>query len=184
MPYIQATGTTVATAIPAELRASLLKQLGDEMKGPGTPGGPAIFEIPVDGPKKFDVLVVWQEWQNMRSEDRTNIILEAYGERRDRIVRAVGATYDEALQEQLLPYAIVSTVQENDKARRLMTPTPEKAQEFLERIRKVMLEEGGIRLPNGRVELRFPTRAMADRALERLHEKCLDGYWSPVFTPQ
>ncbi len=180
MPYIQAAGTTVETAIPAELLASLAKQLRDEMKGAGASGGPAIYEIPVEGAERFDVLVVWQAWRDLKSEGRTNVILDAYGERRDHVVRALGVTYEEAMQQQLLPYAIVSTVEENPMFLNKMKLAPDKEREFLDRIRKAKIDAGGIALPNGKVALRFPTRAMAEQARLALFDKLREGYWSFV----
>ena len=41
-----------------------------------------------------------------------------------------------------------------------------------------MLDEGGIALDGGKVDLRFPTRAMAEAAHQRLVDLLPGGYWS------
>ena len=43
-----------------------------------------------------------------------------------------------------------------------------------------MLAEGGIEGAAGKVELRFPTMAMAQAAHQRLCDKLPRGYWSIV----
>ena len=69
---------------------------------------PLIFEMPVEGPDRIEVLVVWHESENVPSMDRTNIIVEAYERKGERSAQAVGATYEEAMQQQLLSYSVVS----------------------------------------------------------------------------
>jgi hypothetical protein len=173
-----------ATTLPPERRRKLVEQLSQELAGGSTPGHPVIFEIPLDQRDAVDVFVIWHEWENVSWEDRESIIREAYGSSAERVGQPLGATFEEAMQQRLLPYAIVSAVLENPKHLEKMKLGVERERVYLEDIRKLMLEAGGIKLPNGRIELRFPTRAMADSALERLRAERIDGYWSPPFTPE
>jgi hypothetical protein len=191
MPVHQMLPPAPAKTIPPEQRRSLLEKLKREREGPATPGGPVIFEIPIDGPERIDVLVVWEEWQGVQPDDRTGVILEAYADRRDQIRQPMGVTYEEAMRDQLLPYAVVSQLEneellslliKNDAGR--VEPEEAAAEKVRSRIRDVKLKHGGIRLPNGSVELRFPARAMADNVHRELfeNEKSRSGYWSVVHT--
>lgn len=117
-----------------------------------------------------------------RSEDRTALILDAYGDKQQQIAQALGVTYEEAVQEQLLPYAVVSQF-EHEKMRLLACGRDEgKANAMLKRIREVKQRQNGFVLPNGKVELRFPTRAMADQAIEALFRENRDLNWSVIDT--
>jgi hypothetical protein len=146
-----------------ERRQALLEQLSSELTENTKPNGPVVFEIPVGPGERIDVLVVWAEWEGLRSEDRTDLILEAYNGQRDRIAQALGVTYEEAKEQQLLPYAVLPMIRRGE---------PDQD------VRKAMLEEGGIALPGERVELRFPTMSMAEAAHRNLCNKLPRGYWS------
>ena len=88
-----------------------------------------IFEIPVEQPDRIDVLVVWQEWENVPSMERTNIILEAYTEKDDKLAQAVGVTYEEAMEQQLLPYAVVSRFESREEIPFTGFPEPERSRQ-------------------------------------------------------
>lgn len=169
MPVIKMSdeATTTTTLLP-NVRKSLLTKLKNERKK-STEGGPVIFEIPL-GTDCFDVLVVWQEWAAVQSaEDRTRLILDAYGDEQEKIAQALGVTYEEAMQQRLLPYIIVSTLEREHKFARLVCNRDEiEVERLLSDIRKDKRAKGGIVLPENRVELRFPTRAMADDACKKL----------------
>ena len=49
------------------------------------------------------------------AEDRTRLILDAYGDDQEKIAQALGVTYEEAIEQQLLPYTIVSAFETNHK---------------------------------------------------------------------
>ena len=175
MPVIRIDSTT--TTIPAEKRASYLATLkGEFVKG--TDRGPVIFEIPL-GTDCFDVLVVWQDWADWPTEDRTRLILDAYDEdRREQIAQALGVTFEEAMQQQLLPYTIVSTLEREPKMAYLVCGRDEgKVKELMEEIRKAKLANGGIVFPDGKVELRFPKRSMLDSVFAKLTTVAKDLYW-------
>jgi hypothetical protein len=165
MPVIRGKQTT--TALSAMIRASLLELLQQE-RANATLNGPVIFEIPLDQSDKMDVMVIWDRWEGIRSEDRSELIRDAYKEEKDRIALALGVTYQEALQQQLLPYAIVSM------AKREEIDVAE--------IRDAMLEEGAMPVSADKAELRLPTMAMARAAHQRLWERLPKGRWSIVET--
>ncbi len=109
MPVIR--GQVRTTALAPQRRAELLETLSRELSGQSDSGGPVIFEIPLDQSDKVDVLVVWEAFQDLRSEDRTGLILDAYGDQRDRIAQGLGVTYNEAIDQNLLPYSVVPMAQ-------------------------------------------------------------------------
>jgi hypothetical protein len=92
------------------------------------------------------------------------VILDAYGDRRNQIAMAMGVTYHEAIKQQVLPYAVV--------------PMNRRGEADPAELRRAMLEEGGIALEGGKVELRFPTLAMAETAHQHLVDLLPGGYWS------
>jgi hypothetical protein len=146
----------------------MLRRLEDELGGPSTPDGPVIFEIPLKQADRIDVLAVWQAFERLESEDRSRLILDAYGDRRAQIAQALGVTPREAEEQQLLPYAVVPITRRGD------------ADE--EPLKQAMLAEGGIRRDGGAVELRLPTMAMAEDVHRRLRDRFPQGYWSIVQT--
>lgn len=166
MPVIR--GQSRTTALTAQQRQALLQQLKNERDGKATPNGPLVFEIPLEQSDRIDVLVVWQAWENLRSEDRTSLVVEAYKDLEERIAQALGVTYQEAIEQQVLPYAVI--------------PLTRRGEADAAEVRKAMLEEGGIPLPGDKVDLRFPTMAMAEAAHRRLCDRLPKGYWSIVQT--
>ena len=164
MPIIK--GQHSAAILSPSRRQTLLEQMLNEIEGKGKPNGPLIFEIPLDYSDKLDILVVWDEWEDIRSEDRSSLILEAYGNNQGKIAQALGVTYQETVEQNLLPYAVVPMIREGE-----FDPS---------KVRNAMLEEGGIALPSEKVDLRFPTMSMAETAHRHLCEKLPRGYWSIV----
>jgi hypothetical protein len=162
MPVVR--GRSKANVLTPERREQLREQLTGELSGQRIPGGPLIFEIPLEQSDKMDVIVVWNEFEGLWAEDRSQVILDAYQDQRDWISLAMGATYQEAIDQQLLPYAVVPMTRNGDA-----DPTA---------LRGAMLEEGGITLDGGKVDLRFPTRAMAEAAHQHLVDLLPGGYWS------
>lgn len=163
MPVIR--GQASVTALASERRQALLDQLKQELAGGQSPNGPVIFEIPLRQSDKKDVLVVWPAFRDLRSEDRTQLILDAYQQpEREQIAQALGVTYEEAMEQQLLPYAVVPMTRagEADPAE----------------LRRAMIREGAIVTPAGKVDLRFPTLAMAENAHRKLSESLPKGYWT------
>jgi hypothetical protein len=167
MPVIR--GQAKVNVLPAERRAELEERLRQELAGGGGPGGPVIFEIPLDRSSKRDVVVVWDAFESVASEDRSSMITEAYADEQATISLALGVTYEEALEQQVLPYAVVPKAQTGD-----VDP---------DELRRAMLGQGGFISRQGRVDLRFPTMAMAEQACGHLSDKLHGVYWSIVQSP-
>jgi hypothetical protein len=170
MPVIR--GRFTASLLTPERRAHLKERLVSELSGQRTPDGPLIFEIPLEQSDKFDVIVIWNEFEGLRAGDRDQIILEVYGDRRQQISMVMGATQREADDQSLLPYSVFSKVMVIADNSLPVNP------KNLDELREAMLDEGGVVLDDGDVALRFPTRAMAEEAQERLAERLPRGKWS------
>lgn len=166
MPVVRGQSSNIK--LDPDRRRDLLDQFRNELHGEATPHGPVIFEIPLELPDSLDVLVVWHAWEGLRSEDRTGLIIEGYGDRRGEIAQALGVTYQEAMEQQLIPYAVVPMT-------RLDETNSDAAVE-------AMLEQGAIALPDGSVELRFPTWLMAEAAHCQLVSDMPRGCWSIIQT--
>jgi hypothetical protein len=157
-----------ASVITAEQRKQVAEQLAKELSGQPTPNGPIIFEIPLESQGRIDVLVVWEAWKPFSSTDRSNMILEAYKDTKLQIAQALGVTNQEAVEQQVLPYAVLPMIRRGEVNE--------------DEVREAMLAEGGILLDNGKVELRFPTMSLAEQAHRHLTDALPKGYWSIVQT--
>jgi hypothetical protein len=166
MPVIR--GISKSASLTSERRKVLRDELIDELTGKSSTDGPLIFEIPLEQSDKIDVIVVWNAFDGVRAEDSTGLILNAYTDRKVEIALAMGVTYHEAVAQHLLPYTVV--------------PMMKRGQVEPAALNKAMMEEGGVALSNGKVELRFPTMAMAEEAHQRLSERLPEGYWSILET--
>jgi hypothetical protein len=164
MPVIRLTPT--AKVFQGEQRQALTEQLAKELAGERIAKGPVIFEIPLEQTDKMDVLVVWEGWKDVPSESRSDIVLEAYKKQQDRISQALGVTYQEAIEQHVLPYAV------QPMTRRGEVDPPV--------LRAAMLKYGGIALEGDKVDLRFPTLPMAEEAHRKLCDELPKGYWSIV----
>jgi hypothetical protein len=171
MPVIR--GPVRASTLTKEKRDEMFAILQGELAGAAPSNGkavweaPLIFEIPLerlDGPSdRIDVIVVWNAFEDIRSEERSALILDAYGDRADMIVQALGATREEAMEQYLLPYRIL--------------PMEQRADLDSTESGKAMLDEGGFLIGN-RVLLYYPNRKMADVAIERLFKKAPNARWA------
>lgn len=162
MPVIR--GRSTEKKLPDDRRKSLLEQLVAEREGKPTPGGPVIFEIPLDEPEKLDVMVVWDQWEGVRSEDRTQLIKAAYQDKADLLALALGVTYQEAIEQGVLPFRV----------RLKFGPQPK----FTEKqVRTAYLSVGGFAGPEGIVELRFPTQSTAEEAVKQLQKRLSGSQW-------
>ena len=151
----------------SSLCEELKKTLDDPQYSPRD--NPVVFEIPFTG-TRYEVVVVWSRWKDVQPDERTDIINEAYrssGRQLD-IAQAMGSTYDEAIGDRLLPYAVHPHAREGEA-------------DFNE-LHKAMLEEGAIDLGEDKVDLRFPTKRMAETALERLQKNHPKGHWGLVLS--
>jgi hypothetical protein len=162
MPVIR--GRPSQTQLPDDRRSSLLARLTSERVGATAPGGPVIFELPLTQTNKFDVMVVWDEWKDVRSEDRTQLIKEVYQDKADALALALGVTRKEADEQGVLPYKVRMTFVQQPR--------------FTEdQFQAACLSVGGFVGPDGRSELRFPTAPIAEEAALRLKEKLPGSEW-------
>ncbi len=145
-------------------RRSLLDRLLAERAGNSPPGGPVLFEIPLDQPEKLDVMVVWDEWEGVRSEERTQLIQEAYRDQAENLALALGVTWKEAIEQGVLPFRV----------RMRFTAQPRFPKE---KVRTAYLSVGGFAGPGDTVELRFPTRATAEEAIRQLKKQLPGIQW-------
>jgi len=164
MPVIRLPVT--AKVINGEQRQALINQLVKELQGESTARGPVIFEIPLEQTDRIDVLVVWEAWKDIPSEIRSEIILGAYQEKKDKISQALGVTHREAIDQHVLPYAV--------------QPQARYGEVDPKELQDAMLKAGAISLDGDKVELRFPTLAMAEDAHRKLCDRLPKGYWSIV----
>jgi len=166
MPVIRQTATGLV--LKSEDRAALTAQLAEELAGNATEDGPVIFEIPVSEGKKIDVVVVWEKWKEkaVPSQTRSDIILAANGKKQNKIAQPLGVTYREAMEQNLLPDAVVPMTRKNE------VPT--------EQLKHVMKQHGGFVLEEDKVDLRFPTLEMAQDAHAKLVDELPKAYWSIV----
>ncbi len=166
MPVIR--GQTHARVVSAADRQKVAEQLANELGGEQTPNGPVIFEIPLEQNDKIDVLVVWDAWRPFNSTDRSQMILKAYEGKKLQIAQALGVTYEEAIEQQVLPYSVSPLIRHGEIDDEV--------------VKKAMLAEGGFALENGKVDLRFPTIFLAEQAHRKLADALPKGYWSVVQT--
>src|SRR5208337_843240 len=163
MPVIR--GRSSEKKLTDEQRGLLLSRLADERQGLSTQGGPVIFEIPLEQSDKLDVMVVWDAWQGVRSEDRTRLIQEAYREQQDSLALALGVTYEEAIEQGLLPFRV--------------RPRTRQQVDFREEdLRSASLSVGGFERPDNVIELRYPSRTVAEETIRRLEELLPGTEWA------
>ena|ERR1017187_5564581 len=171
MPVIR--GQARGPSVTEDQRKVLLEKLENELAGKSPPSGQSVYEIPLifeiplerlDGSlDRIDVLVVWDAFRHLRSEERTGLILEAYGDREGSISQALGVTHDEMMDQALLPYRMMHMERPGE-----VDPNE---------INNAMLDEGGFMIGN-RAELLLPTRRMAEAAKARLDERVPNGRWA------
>ena len=162
MPVIR--GRSSETKLADDRRNSLLERLVAEREEKAAPGGPVIFEIPLDQPEKLNVMVVWDEWEGVRSEDRTQLIQEAIRTKQMISLSPLGVTYQEAIEQGVLPFRV----------RLKFGPQPKFTEE---KVRTACLSVGGFAGPEGSVELRFPTRTTAEEAVKQLKKRLSGSQW-------
>jgi hypothetical protein len=151
-------------SLPENTKEALLKRLVAELEGNESSDGPVIFEMPIFQSDKIDVMVIWQDWKDVRSEDRVTLIKEAYKDKADGLSLTLGLTLEEAIQEGALPYRVRLRFQEQPKF-------PEGVME------NALLSVGAFLGTDGEVIMRFPTPETAEAARQRLSEKLPGSVW-------
>jgi hypothetical protein len=153
------------------IRPDLVEILQAELSGKSSEPGLLVFEIPLRGTDHIDVMVVWDKWGEWQipSDERTEIIRNAFAERSERILQALGVTTSEVREQNLLPYAVVPLARPGEIEWSIL--------------RQAMLRHGGLIAPGEKVELRLPTWDLAEEVHRKLVDEVPKGYWSIVTTP-
>ena len=142
----------------------LRDRLVDELRSERAAGQPRIDERHFPGSNAIRVIVIWDEWDPVPDDERTEIILQAYEQVegkdfRDRISVAVGLTTFEAADFGMLPYQVELALRNGDPVR------PEQC-------REAMIEQGASVLRGrDRLQLRFATLEEAEDCIRRLVER-------------
>jgi hypothetical protein len=140
--------------------ADLAERLADELRNSRDSGQPQIDEtrFPTG---KIRVNVIWDAWDRLPPEERTDTILRAYElaegpAYRDQIALASGLTVPEAHAAGMLPFQILVALRKGDPV-------------TLEECKQAMLEEGASQLFGpGQLQLRFATEEEAEACRQRL----------------
>lgn len=143
--------------------SNLVDRLAEELTSGHESGQPVIYETSLPN-HKSRVTVVWDDWDRLPLEERTEIILDA-DERAEgpgtgeRIALASGLTVPEAYAAGMLPFQIITALRRGDPV------TPEQC-------REAMIEEGASTLLSPeRPQLRFATLDEAEAARARLSHR-------------
>ncbi|VAX39198.1 hypothetical protein MNBD_PLANCTO02-2410 [hydrothermal vent metagenome] len=132
-----------------------------ELKAPNESGQPLIEEKYIERTGVVHITVIWDRWEHIPKANRSAIIRSAYAQAEgkefsQRIILAIGLTFPEAIEGELLPYAIQPLHRRDDKV-------------TLEQCKQAMLKEGATRLGDtGIIALRFPTLEDAEKSKSRL----------------
>lgn len=154
---------TITADSPIQASAPLVDQLAGELRTSQESGQPLIYEqtFPTG---KLRVTVIWDAWDRLPLEQRTEIILRAYAQAegrdsRDRIALASGLTVPEAYAAGMLPFQIFPALRKGDSV------SPEEC-------RAAMIAEGASILAGSeRPQLRFATLDEAEAAQKRLSQR-------------
>ncbi len=148
---------------PRRTDGSLVERLVAELKSVRVSGQPIINEQEYST-GLLNVTVIWDDWDRLRLEDRTETILRAYEEAeglayRDRIALASGLTVPEAHAAGMLPYRIITARRTTDKV-------------TLGECQNAMIDEGAsILFSPDLPQLLFSTIEEAEAALDRLSKR-------------
>jgi hypothetical protein len=141
----------------------LVERLVNELRTPALVGQPLILENTVGDTDHFNVYVIWDRWKGLPQASRQRVIRSSYQQldlnRWSKVPIAMGLTYREAIEEGVLPVRLVPWDWAGEGSA-LPDGLPE-----------AMIAEGAIAMPDGQLELRFPTHEAAEEAFRRLHGK-------------
>lgn len=152
----------------AATRNALHRKLVAELRGKGPRNGPVIFEMPLQRSKRKDVFVVWDEFREVPVDEREALIRKAYPTTdHATLAQVYGLTVQEAMDDGLLPYSIVSMARKGEA-------DPEQLEEAMRR-------EGVVVRGTTGWEVRLPTMPIAESALRRLVQQLPTGYWGIQF---
>jgi hypothetical protein len=169
MPVLR--GETKVRTLTDDQRKALRDKIAAELAGKSPANGvavrdtPLIFEIPLELSDRKDILVVWDAFRDVPSEDRSAVILDAYKGQNLRIAQELGVSMEEALGQGLLPYAVRSMAKPEDLDGTAWSTA--------------VRDEGGFPHPgSGEPQFYFPSRAMAEEARSRLAARIPTGMWA------
>ena len=157
-----------------ELLEELKIKLINEWKNPKDSGLPIIIEDETPTTNAIRLSVIWDEWELIPRNVRTQMIMEAYqaakgfvtGQHQPQITLAIGYDVDEAVNVGLLPYKI-ECLDKNEEVNR---------QEEVDKL----LRELGAWDHGGELELRFTSREDVEKAYINLVKKMPDLRWAIV----
>lgn len=168
MPIIRKNIQELSPKTPKDL----VQKLTTEIIEPKAFGQPAIEEQEFPS-GNLRVLVLWDDWHELNSGLRTQIILKAYQaanrpETSDRITLASGLTFPEAYLAGTIPFQVRPVVRDSDGV-------------TFEDCVRAMLAEGASTLANPEYpQLRFASREAAQQSIERLVRRLPES--QPVWT--
>jgi hypothetical protein len=153
---------------PAPVDQSLCRQLVDELRSPHDVGQPLVIEHQFSSTDKKQIQVVWDRFDGIPEQDRSDLILSAFEQvegkpNRDKILFASGFTVPEAAATGILPFQVVPA-------------TSAQAEVGEGPLFKAMKEEGASTVA-GTTSLRFPTFEDAETAKVRLDHRLPQGRW-------
>jgi hypothetical protein len=152
-----------------------VKKLAQELKLPGTQPQPLILEEEVPATGSRHVHVIWDQWKKLPDEERTDVIIEAYGqaeskEYAEQITIASGLTSAEALALGLLPWRLEPTLTQDERSEADCEQALRKEADFTLLGVKHAMDHG----------LRYARREDADAALKRLQQILPGSSWRMV----
>lgn len=145
---------------PPTAHPDLVQRLIHELRGSQVSGQPLIMEQSFPN-GRLRVLVIWDAWERLPLEDRTEIILQAYqtaegSAYRERIALASGLTVPEAYAAGMPPYQVIPAIRPGDAVTE-------------EQCNQALLDEGASTLLDPTTtRLRFGTVEEAEAARTRL----------------
>lgn len=153
--------------------SDLVQKLANELRKDSSSGEPIIIERPVGTKGAVHVFVVWSKWPRVPNADRSAVILAAYKQAIPKLVSRIavtmGVTFEVAMELNLLPFAV--------QPRKDMYALLGKHD-----FHQHMLAEGAFFSQQNELELRFPTKEMAEAARSRIAKRTdtSPGDWAVI----
>jgi hypothetical protein len=164
----------IITSVPRSPKhEKLVKKLVQEFSATSPNLQPLILEERITATQSRHVRVIWDAWKDLRDEQRSDVIVEAYQqaegeEAAGQITIAEGVTVPEALALGLLPFKVVPAPKKAEKV-----PAAAYEEAIAEETRNTLL---GVRAK----ELRYSRLEDAEAARARLAEALPGSSWATV----
>jgi hypothetical protein len=148
-------------------------KLAQELKLPGIQPQPLILEEVVPATGSRHVHVIWDQWKKLPDEERTDVIIEAYGQVEgkdyaEQITIASGLTAVEALALGLLPWRLEPIAGQDEHSKAEHGQALKKEADFTLLGTKNLVNHG----------LRYARREDADAAVKRLQRILPGSAWT------